>query len=57
MHPIFYYEGDIKMSFTQKIDVLELLIELIFEHEQKLDQLIAKIENLDMLKTDLSAKL
>jgi hypothetical protein len=45
------------MSFTQKIDVLELLIELIFEHEQKLDQLIAKIENLDIIKTDLPAKL
>jgi hypothetical protein len=41
------------MSFTQKIDVLELLIELIFEHEQKLDQLIAKIENLEILNTDV----
>ena len=43
------------MSFTQKIDVLELLIELIFEHEQKLDQLIAKIENLEILNTDVRA--
>ena len=43
------------MSFTQKIDVLELLIELIFEHEQKLDQLIAKIENLEILNTDVQA--
>jgi hypothetical protein len=45
------------MSFTQKIDVLELLIELIFEHEKKLDQLISQIENLDVLKTDIKAKL
>jgi hypothetical protein len=41
------------MSFTQKIDVLELLIELIFEHEKKLDQLIAQIENLDIIKPDV----
>ena len=45
------------MSFTQKIDVLELLIELIFEHEQKLDRLIEKIENIDILKTDVRANL
>ena len=32
------------MSFTEKIDVLELLIELLHEHEQKLDSLTEKLE-------------
>lgn len=32
------------MSFTEKIDVLDLLINIIKEHEEKLDQLVERIE-------------
>jgi len=32
------------MSFTEKIDVLELLIEILVEHEKRLDELIACLE-------------
>lgn len=35
------------MSFTEKIDVLELLISLLQEHEQKLDSLVEKLEIVD----------
>lgn len=35
------------MSFTEKIDVLELLISLLHEHEQKLDSLVEKLEIVD----------
>ena len=34
------------MSFTEKIDVLDLLINIIKEHEEKLDELIRRLENL-----------
>ena len=32
------------MSFTEKIDVLDLLINILKEHEEKLDQLITRLE-------------
>lgn len=35
------------MSLTEKIDVLELLIELLKEHDNKLDSLVEKIEIID----------
>ena len=35
------------MSFTEKIDVLELLISLLHEHEEKLDTLVDKLEIID----------
>jgi CheY-like chemotaxis protein len=35
------------MPFTEKIDVLELLISLLREHENKLDSIIEKIELID----------
>jgi hypothetical protein len=33
------------VSYTQKIDVLDLIIQTIQEHEQKLDQLVERLEN------------
>jgi CheY-like chemotaxis protein len=33
-----------KMSFTEKIDVLDLLINILREHEEKLDELVARLE-------------
>ena len=35
------------MSFTEKIDVLELLIEILKEHDNALDSLIEKMELID----------
>ena len=35
------------MSFTEKIDVLELLVSLLKEHEDKLDTIIEKMEIID----------
>jgi len=32
------------MSFTEKIDVLDLLINVIKEHEEKLDRDISRLE-------------
>ena len=32
------------MSFTEKIDVLDLLIQILQDHEAKLDQLIERLE-------------
>jgi len=32
------------MSFTEKIDVLDMLINILREHEEKLDELVARIE-------------
>ena len=32
------------MSFTEKIDVLDMIIEVLMEHEQNLDSLIRRIE-------------
>jgi len=32
------------MSFTEKIDVLDLLINILKEHEEKLDQLVERLE-------------
>ena len=34
------------MSFTEKIDVLELLIKIIQEHEEKLDKITNKLETI-----------
>lgn len=33
------------MSFTEKIDVLDLIIKVLEEHEAKLDALITRLEN------------
>lgn len=35
---------DNKMSFTEKIDVLDLLINILREHEEKLDTLVDRLE-------------
>ena len=32
------------MSYTEKIDVLELLIAVLQEHERRLDELVARLE-------------
>jgi len=34
------------MSFTEKMDVLDLLINILREHEVKLDELVGRIERL-----------
>lgn len=33
------------MSYTEKIDVLDLLITVLREHEEALDALISRLEN------------
>jgi hypothetical protein len=32
------------MSFTEKIDVLEMLIEIIQQHEKRLDEITTELE-------------
>jgi len=32
------------MSFTEKVDVLDLLINILREHEEKLDDLVERLE-------------
>ena len=32
------------MSYTEKIDVLDLIIEILQEHEKTLDQLVGRLE-------------
>lgn len=32
------------MSYTEKIDVLDLLIEILQEHEKRIDELVARLE-------------
>lgn len=34
------------MSFTEKVDVLDLIINILQKHEQKLDELITRLEAL-----------
>jgi len=34
------------MSFTEKIDVLDLLIQTLRDHEEKLDHFIERLENI-----------
>jgi len=34
------------MSFTEKMDVLDLIINILQEHEQKLDKLVTRLEAL-----------
>ena len=36
--------GGEKMSFTEKIDVLDMLITILREHEEKLDELVNRLE-------------
>lgn len=38
------------MSFTEKMDVLDLLINIIKEHEEKLDELISRLENTETIQ-------
>ena len=33
------------MSFTEKIDVLDLLIQVLRDHEAKLDELVERLDN------------
>ena len=35
------------MSYTEKIDVLEILIEILREHEAELDALITRLEEVE----------
>lgn len=37
------------MSFTEKVDVLDLLINIIKEHEEKLDEYVERLEKLAQL--------
>ena len=32
------------MSFTEKVDVLDLLVNILREHEEKLDELVSRLE-------------
>jgi len=34
------------MSFTEKVDVLDLLVNILREHEEKLDELVSRLEHL-----------
>ena len=34
------------MSFTEKIDTLDLIINVLTEHEKKLDTLVARLEKI-----------
>ena len=34
------------MSFTEKVDVLDLLINILKEHEEKLDKLVYRMETM-----------
>jgi len=34
------------LSFTEKIDVLDLLVNILKEHEQKLDEIVERLETL-----------
>lgn len=44
------------MSFTEKIDVLELLIELLMEHEKRMDDLVHSLEHLvEQIEGEVSA--
>jgi len=43
------------MSFTEKIDVLDLLINILREHEEKLGEIIERLENLSDLVGRLEA--
>ena len=37
------------MSFTEKVDVLDLLINILREHEEKFDELIERMEKMEGL--------
>lgn len=37
------------MSYTEKIDVLDLLINVIADHEKKLDELVSDLEAVVMV--------
>lgn len=37
------------MSFTEKIDVMDLIINVLREHEEKLDEIVERLEKLDGL--------
>ena len=39
------------MSFTEKIDVLDLIIKTMEEHEKRLDELVTKLETVAMVLT------
>ncbi|GAH70779.1 unnamed protein product [marine sediment metagenome] len=44
------------MSFTEKIDVLELLINVLTEHEEKLDELISRLEGAPTARLQVDAR-
>ena len=35
------------VSFTEKIDVLDILINILQEHERKLDELVSRLEGVE----------
>ena len=37
------------MSFTEKIDVMDLIINVLREHEEKLDEIVERFEKLEGL--------
>lgn len=41
--------GGLSSMFTQKIDVLDMIIEVLREHEKELDRLIQRLENVKIL--------
>jgi len=45
------------MSFTEKVDVLDLLINILREHEEKLDELVQRIEAVQQGKIQKAVKL
>ena len=45
------------MSFTEKIDVLDLLINILREHEEKLDELVERLEEIQRGKVKAAVEL
>ena len=45
---MYMYMGVISMSFTEKIDVLDMIINILREHEEKLDELVTRLEAEDV---------
>ena len=45
MRNIFRYHGRFKMSVKSKMDTLDFIINMIIEHEKKLNMIIDRLEN------------
>lgn len=51
IHFLFMFSVSFEvMSYTEKIDVLELLISILQDHERKLDEIVARLEAVYPLK-------